>query len=87
MRKPTRYVQPPDAENRTSGGVGGCRGAILGTRPDRICRLSRRPLSKAAGSWRSERRTGLANPPTARSAPVLRRSKVERDEGLAYSLL
>jgi len=28
-------VQPPDAENRTSGGVGGCRGAIPGTRPDR----------------------------------------------------
>ena len=27
-------VQPPDAENRTSGGVGGCRGAIPGTRPD-----------------------------------------------------
>jgi hypothetical protein len=29
-----RTVQPPDAENRTSGGVGGCRGAIPGTRPD-----------------------------------------------------
>jgi len=29
-----RCVQPPDAENRTSGGVGGCRGAIPGTRPD-----------------------------------------------------
>ena len=27
--------QSPDAENRTSGGVGGCRGAIPGTRPDR----------------------------------------------------
>jgi hypothetical protein len=26
--------QPPEAENRTSGGVGGCRGAIPGTRPD-----------------------------------------------------
>ena len=29
-----RMVQPPDAENRTSGGVGGSRGAILVTRPD-----------------------------------------------------
>ncbi|MBI3779084.1 MAG: hypothetical protein HY274_09285, partial [Gammaproteobacteria bacterium] len=28
-------VQPPNAENRTFGGVGGCRGAIPGTRPDR----------------------------------------------------
>ncbi len=28
-------LQPPDTENRTSGGVGGCRGAIPGTRPDR----------------------------------------------------
>jgi hypothetical protein len=27
-------VQPLDAENRTSSGVGGCRGAIPGTRPD-----------------------------------------------------
>jgi hypothetical protein len=30
-----RLFQPPDAENRTSGGVGGCRGAIPVTRPDR----------------------------------------------------
>jgi hypothetical protein len=30
-----RCVQPPDAENRTSGGVGGCRSAIPGTRPVR----------------------------------------------------
>jgi len=30
-----RCVQPPYAENRTYGGVGGCRGAIPGTRPDR----------------------------------------------------
>ena len=30
-----RAVQPPYAENRTYGGVGGCRGAIPGTRPDR----------------------------------------------------
>ena len=37
----SRRVQPPDTENRTSGGVGGCRGAIPGTRPDR--RMS--PLS------------------------------------------
>jgi len=28
-------VQPPDAENRMSGGVGGSRRAIAGTRPDR----------------------------------------------------
>src|SRR5512142_1803721 len=27
-------VQPLDAENRTSSGVGGCRDAIPGTRPD-----------------------------------------------------
>ena len=31
----SRWVQPPDTENRTSGGVGGCRGAIPVTRPDR----------------------------------------------------
>src|ERR1017187_5455031 len=29
-----RLFQPPDAENRTSGGVGGWRGAIPVTRPD-----------------------------------------------------
>src|ERR1039458_3391826 len=29
-----RWFQPPDAENRMSGGVGGCRGAIPVTRPD-----------------------------------------------------
>ena len=29
-----RWVQPPDAENRTSGGVGGWRGAIPVTPPD-----------------------------------------------------
>src|SRR5271167_3021200 len=31
----SRRVQPLDTENRTSSGVGGCRGAIPGTRPDR----------------------------------------------------
>jgi hypothetical protein len=31
----TRGFQPPDVENRTSGGVGGCRGVIPVTRPDR----------------------------------------------------
>jgi hypothetical protein len=30
----TRLSEPPDAENRTSGGVGGCPGAIPVTRPD-----------------------------------------------------
>ncbi len=30
----SRRVQPLDTENRTSSGVGGCRGAIPGTRPD-----------------------------------------------------
>ena len=34
----SRRVQPPDTENRTSGGVGGCRGAIPVTRPDRFLR-------------------------------------------------
>jgi hypothetical protein len=38
--------QPPDAENRTSGGVGGCRGAIPGTRPDRGDRRG------SCSSWR-----------------------------------
>ena len=38
--------QPPDAENRTSGGVGGCRGAIPGTRPDQ--KLA--PISTALGN-------------------------------------
>jgi len=32
-----RTDQPPDAENRTFGSVGGCRGAIPGTRPDPVC--------------------------------------------------
>jgi hypothetical protein len=31
----TPLVQPPDAENRMSGGVGGWPGAIPATRPDR----------------------------------------------------
>ena len=35
LRRDLPPVQPPDTENRTSGGVGGCRGAIPGTRPDR----------------------------------------------------
>ena len=39
-------VQPPDAENRTSGGVGGVAGAIPPPRPDRLCRVSDRLLRK-----------------------------------------
>ena len=36
-----QMCRPPDAKNRTSGGVGGCRGAIPGTRPDhRMTELS-----------------------------------------------
>lgn len=31
----TRWTQPPDAENRMSGGVGGLTGAIPLVRPDR----------------------------------------------------
>ena len=50
-----RCVQPPDAENRTSGGVGGCRGAIPGTRPDRSGGWPRRRwinrLTAAGGLW------------------------------------
>ena len=34
----SRRVQPRDTENRTSGGVGGCRGTIPVTRPDRFLR-------------------------------------------------
>ena len=34
-RELTRWAQPPDAENRMSGGVGGLTGAILLARPDR----------------------------------------------------
>jgi hypothetical protein len=42
--------QPPDAENRTSGGVGGCRGAIPGTRPDRaLGRQARKSAATAIG--------------------------------------
>ena len=33
-RELTRWAQPPDAENRMSGGVGGLTGAILLARPD-----------------------------------------------------
>src|ERR1035441_11128482 len=36
-----RLFQPPDAENRTSGGVGGWRGAIPVTRPDQLPQHSR----------------------------------------------
>ena len=32
----TRWTQPPDAENRMSGGVGGLTGAIPLARPDRL---------------------------------------------------
>ena len=34
LRLVRRRVQPLNTENRTFGGVGGCRGAIPGTRPD-----------------------------------------------------
>ena len=34
-RELTRWTQPPDAENRMSGGVGGLTGAIPLVRPDR----------------------------------------------------
>ena len=33
-RELTRWTQPPDAENRMSGGVGGLTGAIPLVRPD-----------------------------------------------------
>ena len=33
----TRWTQPPDAENRMSGGVGGLTGAIPLVRPDHFC--------------------------------------------------
>lgn len=35
-----RRTQPPDAENRMSGGVGGLIGAIRLARPDQICYLA-----------------------------------------------
>src|SRR2546430_4890333 len=38
-----RCVQPPDAENRTSGGVGGWPGVIPVTRPDLFNRLAPGP--------------------------------------------
>ena len=34
-----RWVQPPDAEDRTSGGVGGVTGAIPLPRPDPDCEV------------------------------------------------
>ena len=37
----TRWTQPPDAENRMSGGVGGLTGAIPLVRPDRHWRRFR----------------------------------------------
>jgi len=40
-------VQPPYAENRTSGGVGGCIGAILCTRPDRTSDALRAGTARA----------------------------------------
>src|ERR1017187_8905115 len=54
-----RWFQPPDAENRTSGGVGGCRGAIPVTRPDRRARLkTRKPCDSASRNRSEERRVG-----------------------------
>ena len=32
----SRWVQPPDAENRMSGGVGGMTGAIPSSPPDQL---------------------------------------------------
>jgi hypothetical protein len=50
-----RCVQPPDAENRTSGGVGGCRGAILGTRPDQCSLKLKVRYRLSSGAWVSGR--------------------------------
>jgi hypothetical protein len=36
IKKKSRWVQPPDAENGMSGGVGGPAGAIPQARPDHI---------------------------------------------------
>ena len=43
-RELTRWAQPPDAENRMSGGVGGLTGAIPLARPDQAEMLP-------AGAW------------------------------------
>jgi hypothetical protein len=42
------WVQPPDAENRMSGGVGGVTGAIPLPRPDRILFFTRLNLMAVA---------------------------------------
>src|SRR6185369_10925733 len=59
-----RLFQPPDAENRTSGGVGGCRGAIPGTRPDHqaggsgwLSNGSSSPFGGPSGFWRMNTRS------------------------------
>ena len=45
---PSGCVQSLDAENRTSSGVGGCRGAIPGTRPDRENARARTPWNRVS---------------------------------------
>ena len=45
-----RRVQPPDAENRLSGGVGGATGAIPSPRPAPTCRRENRSLPFAGGN-------------------------------------
>src|ERR1700694_2854607 len=54
--KPVRLpVQPPDAETGTSGGVGGCRGAIPGTRPDLKSPTPLFPFEQECGRQARER--------------------------------
>jgi hypothetical protein len=51
-----RRVQPPDAENRLSGGVGGVTGAIPSPRPAHASRRENRSLLFAGGDRRCRHR-------------------------------
>ena len=64
-------VQPPDAENRMSGGVGGSRRAIAATRPDRrqaVPACSGSTVKLDLGMWTAQE-LGRAMEPSGLPAP------------------
>ncbi len=69
-----RRVQPPDTENRLSG-VGGCRGAIPVTRPDRrgLTTLNSQatPCQRSGTNWLPSTVTSIPAVPSTTSSMVL----------------
>lgn len=71
LKKASYKVQPPDAENGMSGGVGGLRCAIAVTRPDRNkhrVQLGPRQCRRLLREW--EFRYRKPRPVIARSDPL-----------------